>query len=91
MLRDVLPSFLPAFAALLGSWEPAFAETAAPGAFDDVAIADPAEALTFARTVQDGATRVLAVRGTAFFGGSDRFGNDGIGISLAWTPPGLRR
>ncbi|MCC6770155.1 MAG: hypothetical protein IT360_02995 [Gemmatimonadaceae bacterium] len=36
-------------------------------------------------------TRVLAVRGTAFFGGSDRFGNDGIGISLVWTPPGLRR
>ncbi|MEP7382967.1 MAG: hypothetical protein ABI910_14855 [Gemmatimonadota bacterium] len=36
-------------------------------------------------------TRVLALRGTAFFGGSDRFGNDGIGISLAWTPPGLRR
>lgn len=36
-------------------------------------------------------TRVLALRGSAFFGGSDRFGNDGIGISLAWTPPGLRR
>lgn len=36
-------------------------------------------------------TRVLALRGTAFFGGSDRFGNDGIGISLVWTPPGLRR
>lgn len=36
-------------------------------------------------------TRVLAVRGTAFFGGSDRFGNDGIGISLVWTPPGLHR
>lgn len=36
-------------------------------------------------------TRVLAIRGTAFFGGSDRFGEDGIGISLVWTPPGLRR
>jgi len=36
-------------------------------------------------------TRVLALRGTAFFGGSDRFGDDGIGISLVWTPPGLRR
>ena len=65
MLRDVLPGFLPLFATLLGSWgwEPAFDETAAPGAFDDVAIADPAEALTFARTAQDGTTRVLAVRG----------------------------
>lgn len=36
-------------------------------------------------------TRVLAIRGTAFFGGSDRFGEDGIGLSLVWTPPGLRR
>lgn len=36
-------------------------------------------------------TRVLAIRGTAFFGGSDRFGEDGLGISLVWTPPGLRR
>lgn len=65
MLRDLLPSVLPAFAALLGSWgwEPAFDETAAPGAFDDVAIADPSEALTFARTMQDGVPHVLAVRG----------------------------
>ena len=65
MLRDVLPGFLPLIATLVGSWgwEPAFDETAAPGAFDDVAIADPAEALTFARTAQDGTTRVLAVRG----------------------------
>lgn len=36
-------------------------------------------------------TRVLAIRGTAFFGGSDRFGEDGLGLSLVWTPPGLRR
>ena len=36
-------------------------------------------------------TRVLALRGSAFFGGSDRFGQDGLGLSLAWTPPGLRR
>jgi 2-keto-4-pentenoate hydratase/2-oxohepta-3-ene-1,7-dioic acid hydratase in catechol pathway len=67
MLRDVLPSFLPAFAALLGSlgfhWEPAFDEVAPPGTFDDVAIADPSAALTFACTVQDGVPRVLAVRG----------------------------
>lgn len=65
MLRDVLPSFLPTFATLLGSWgwEPAFDETAAPGAFDDVAIADPSEALTFARSLQDGTPHVVAVRG----------------------------
>ena len=36
-------------------------------------------------------TRVLALRASAFFGGSDRFGEDGFGLSLAWTPPGLRR
>ena len=36
-------------------------------------------------------TRVLALRASAFFGGSDRFGEDGLGLSLAWTPPGLRR
>ena len=36
-------------------------------------------------------TRVLAVRGSAYFGGSDRFGQDGIGLSLVWTPPGLKR
>ena len=67
MLRDVLSSFVPAIAALLGSWtfhwQPAFDETAAPGALDDVAIADPSEALTFARTMQGGVPRVLAVRG----------------------------
>lgn len=68
MLRALLPpSFVPALAAVLGSWgfsaEPAFAETASPGTFDDVAIADRAEALTFARVVQDGEPRVLAVRG----------------------------
>ncbi|MCC6928859.1 MAG: hypothetical protein IT359_07700 [Gemmatimonadaceae bacterium] len=36
-------------------------------------------------------TRALAIRGSAFFGGSDRFGDDGIGLSLVWTPPGLKR
>ncbi len=38
-------------------------------------------------------TRVLAVRGSAFFGGADGYGDDrnGIGISLVWTPPGLKR
>ena len=36
-------------------------------------------------------TPVLAVRGAAFFGGSSRFGDDGLGLSLVWTPPGLRR
>lgn len=36
-------------------------------------------------------TRVLALRASAFFGGSNYFGDNGIGVSLAWTPPGLRR
>ena len=66
MMRAVLPTFLPALAAVLSAcafhWEPAFDETAVPGAFDDVAIADPSEALTFARTAREGAPRVLAVR-----------------------------
>ncbi|MDP1860833.1 MAG: hypothetical protein Q8K82_19315 [Gemmatimonadaceae bacterium] len=36
-------------------------------------------------------TRVLALRASAFFGGSERYGQDGLGLSLAWTPPGLKR
>ena len=36
-------------------------------------------------------TRALAIRGSAFIGGSDRFGDDGIGISLVWSPPSLKR
>ena len=67
MMRAVLPTFLPALVAVLSAcafhWEPAFDETAVPGAFDDVAIADPSEALTFARTLRDGAQPLLAVRG----------------------------
>ncbi|MGQ0538518.1 MAG: hypothetical protein ACT4R6_06200, partial [Gemmatimonadaceae bacterium] len=31
-------------------------------------------------------TRSLALRASAFFGGSDLFDDDGFGISLAWTP-----
>ena len=34
-------------------------------------------------------TRALAIRVSALFGGSDRFGDNGIGFSLAWSPPGL--
>jgi len=60
--RHLLP---PLLAALLGSctfrWEPAFRERALPGAFDSVAIADPAEALTFARFQRGGARRLLLV------------------------------
>jgi len=67
MMRVVPTVLLPALAAVLGAcafhWEPAFDEAAAPGAFDDVAIADPAEALTFARTQRDGVPHLLAVRG----------------------------
>lgn len=36
-------------------------------------------------------TRRIALRGVAFFGGSDLFGRDGIGFSIAYRPPGLRR
>ncbi|MBC7894317.1 MAG: hypothetical protein H7066_02835 [Cytophagaceae bacterium] len=36
-------------------------------------------------------TRVLALRGVAFFGGGDLFGKNGIGLSVAYRPPGLNR
>ncbi|MCC6318995.1 MAG: hypothetical protein IT361_15050 [Gemmatimonadaceae bacterium] len=34
-------------------------------------------------------TSVLAIRGAAFFGGGDLFGRNGIGLSVAYRPPGL--
>jgi hypothetical protein len=34
-------------------------------------------------------TQKLAFRVSAMFGGSDLFNDDGFGVSLAWTPPGL--
>jgi len=67
-MRTLLTSIATAFPLLLGScafhWEPAFDESAPPGAFDDVVIAAPEDALTFARTrdVASGAARVLVVR-----------------------------
>lgn len=36
-------------------------------------------------------TKVLALRGVAFFGGGDLFPNNGFGFSLAYRPPGLTR
>lgn len=36
-------------------------------------------------------TKVLALRGVAFFGGGDLFGKNGIGLSVAYRPPGLTR
>lgn len=36
-------------------------------------------------------TRALALRAAALFGGGDLFSQNGLGISLAWRPPGLRR
>ena len=36
-------------------------------------------------------TRVIALRGAAFFGGGDLFGRNGIGLSVAYRPPGLTR
>ncbi|MGQ0639766.1 MAG: hypothetical protein ACT4P6_03200 [Gemmatimonadaceae bacterium] len=34
-------------------------------------------------------TRTISIRGSAFFGGSDIFDDDGFGISIAWTPSAL--
>jgi hypothetical protein len=36
-------------------------------------------------------SRTLALRVSGVFGSSDAAGSDGFGISLAWTPPGLRK
>ncbi|MEW5918669.1 MAG: hypothetical protein AB1762_19865 [Gemmatimonadota bacterium] len=36
-------------------------------------------------------TRSLSLRGSAFFGGSNIFDDDGFGISLSWTPGALAR
>lgn len=36
-------------------------------------------------------TRVLAIRTSAYFGGSNRFGDNGFGLSLVWSPPPLSR
>ncbi|MGH7714057.1 MAG: hypothetical protein ACREOG_22445 [Gemmatimonadaceae bacterium] len=36
-------------------------------------------------------TRSLSIRGSAFFGGSNIFDDDGFGISIAWTPGALAR
>lgn len=49
-------------AACSSSWEPAFDQVAASALFDTVAIADPDEALTFARFDDNGTRRVIAVR-----------------------------
>lgn len=34
-------------------------------------------------------TRSISIRGSAFFGGSNIFDDDGFGISIAWTPGAL--
>lgn len=62
-------------------FEPAFRETAPPGLLDDVAIADPDEALTFARTGEGDGRRVIAVR--EHRGGVVR----GVDLSLALGRP----
>jgi hypothetical protein len=36
-------------------------------------------------------SRSVAIRAAAVFSGSDSFDGDGFGVSLAWTPPSLRR
>lgn len=50
-----------------GDWKPAFDEAAPANLFDDVTIADPDEALTFARIGAPGQHRLLAV--TRYHGG----------------------
>ncbi len=62
-------------------WEPAFDEEARPGQLDSVAIADPEEALTFARVGPAGARRVIAV--TRYQGGSV----EGVDLSAALGRP----
>jgi hypothetical protein len=36
-------------------------------------------------------SKVISLRASALFGGGDLFGSDGLGVSLAWHPPGLRK
>jgi hypothetical protein len=36
-------------------------------------------------------SRALSLRAAALFGGGDLFSENGLGVSLAWRPPGLRR
>jgi hypothetical protein len=36
-------------------------------------------------------TRTIAVRAAALFTATDAFDEDGFGVSIAWTPPGLSR
>ncbi len=36
-------------------------------------------------------SKAIAVRAAAFFGGGELFGRNGIGLSVAYRPPGLRR
>lgn len=57
----VLASLFASLAACSSGWEPAFDEAAPPELFESVAIAPPAEALTFARTGGPGERRVIAV------------------------------
>lgn len=66
-MRRVALAALLLLAACGADWEPAFDETAPPGLFERVTIAPPDEALTFARTSDGGARRVLLV--TAYDGG----------------------
>ncbi len=36
-------------------------------------------------------TSAIALRAAAFFGGGDIFSRNGVGLSVAWRPPGMRR
>jgi len=62
-------------------WKPAFDEVASPDRFENVAIADADDALTFARVDDDGRSRLIAV--TAYRDGIVR----GIDLSIALGRP----
>lgn len=47
--------------------------------------------LTFDLGANFQVSRSVSIRGAAVFAGSDSFGGDGFGISIAWTPPSLAR
>jgi hypothetical protein len=48
-------------------------------------------ALTFDLGLNFEVSRTIAIRAAGIFTGNESFDNDGFGISVAWTPPGLVR
>jgi hypothetical protein len=48
-------------------------------------------ALTFDLGLNFEVSRTISIRAAGIFTGNESFDNDGFGISVAWTPPGLTR